>query len=74
MAEVVGLYTTCDVWLTLENTYIHHLKAHKIHLKDNLQLMKHDIRPIAAYAHAFKALCDQLPTVGWLVDDNDKVH
>ena len=58
MAEAVGLSTSRKVWTALENTFSHHSKASEIHLKDDLQLMKRDTRPVTAYARAFKALCD----------------
>lgn len=74
MAEVVGLTTTREVWLTLENTFNHLSKAQEIHLKDELQLMKRSTRPVAEYAHSFKALCDQIHAIGQLVDDTNKIH
>ena len=36
--------------------------------------MKRGTRPVTAYAHAFKALCDQLHVIGRPVDGTDKVH
>uniref|UniRef100_A0A2N9HRT6 Uncharacterized protein n=1 Tax=Fagus sylvatica TaxID=28930 RepID=A0A2N9HRT6_FAGSY len=72
MAEVVGLSIARDVWLTLENTFSHHLKARELRLKDDLQLMKRGSKPVADYARAFKALCDQLHAIGRFVDDTDK--
>ena len=43
-------------------------------LKDDLQLMKRGTRPVIAYAHAFKALCDQIHAIGRPVDGTNKVH
>jgi hypothetical protein len=40
MAEVMGLTTSREVWIALENTFSHHSKAREIRLKDDLQLMK----------------------------------
>ncbi|RVW78750.1 hypothetical protein CK203_059316 [Vitis vinifera] len=40
IAVIVGLSTAREVWLALENTFSHHLKAHELRLKDDLQLMK----------------------------------
>ncbi|KAL6330148.1 hypothetical protein AAG906_040068 [Vitis piasezkii] len=74
MVEVVGLSTSCEVWLALENTFNHRSKAREIRLKDDLQLMRHGTRSVTEYAWAFKALCDQLHTIGRPVDDTDKVH
>lgn len=74
MAKVVGLSTTQEAWFTLENTFSHLSKALEIRLKDDLQLMKRDTRFVTAYAHAFKALCDQLHALGQLVDNTGKVH
>jgi len=36
--------------------------------------MKRGTKPIAEYARAFKTICDQLNTIGRLVEDIDKVH
>ena len=74
MAEVVGLSTSREVWTALENTFSHRSKAREMHLKDDLQLMKHSTRPVIAYARAFKALCDQFHAIDRLVDGTDKVH
>ncbi|XP_058106958.1 uncharacterized protein LOC131250692 [Magnolia sinica] len=74
MAKVVGLSTSREVWLSLENTFSHQSKAREIHLKDDLQLMKCGTRSVTEYARAFKALCDQLYAIGRAVDDTDKVH
>ena len=74
MAEVVGLSTSREVWLTLENTFSHRSKAREIRLKDDLQLMRRGTRSITEYARAFEAFCDQLHAIGRLVDDTNKVH
>ena len=74
MAEVVGLSTSREVWTALENTFSHRSKAREMHLKYDLQLMKHSTRPVTAYARAFKALCDQFHAIDRLVDGTDKVH
>ena len=58
MVEVVGLSTSREVWVALENTFNHHSKAREICLKDDLQLMKRGTRSVSEYACAFKALCD----------------
>ena len=74
MAEAVGLSTSYEVWIALENTFSHCSKAREIRLKDDLQLMKRSTYPVTAYARAFKALCDQLHAIGRPVDGTDKVH
>ena len=74
MAEAVGLSTSYEVWIALENTFSHCSKAREIRLKDDLQLMKCSTYPVTAYARAFKALCDQLHTIGRPVDGTGKVH
>ena len=74
MAEVVGLSTSREVWLALENTFSHQSKAREIRLKDDLQLMRRGTRSVTEYARAFKTLCDQLHAIGRPVDDTDKVH
>lgn len=40
MAEVVGLSTSREVRVALENTFSHSSKAHEIRFKDDLQLIK----------------------------------
>ena len=72
IAVVVGLSTARDVWLALETTFNHHSKARE--LKDDLQLMKRGIKPVAEYARALKTICDQLHVIGRPVEDIDKVH
>ncbi|KAE8726678.1 hypothetical protein F3Y22_tig00006570pilonHSYRG00202 [Hibiscus syriacus] len=52
----------------------HCSKAHELHLKYDLQLMKRDTRFVTAYARAFKTLCDQLHAISHPVDGTDKVH
>ncbi|XP_068636151.1 uncharacterized protein [Aristolochia californica] len=74
MAEVVGLTTSREVWIALKNTFNHRSKAREIRLKDNLQLMKRDTRPVNAYARVFKVLCDQLHAIGCPINGTDKVH
>lgn len=74
IAEAVGLSTSREVWTALENTSSHRSKAREIRFKDDLQLMKHGTRPVTAFAHAFKALCDQLHAIGRPVDGTDIVH
>uniref|UniRef100_A0A2N9HB18 Integrase catalytic domain-containing protein n=1 Tax=Fagus sylvatica TaxID=28930 RepID=A0A2N9HB18_FAGSY len=51
MAEVVGLTTSREVWIALENTFSHRSKAREIRLKDDLQLMKRSTRSVSEYAH-----------------------
>jgi hypothetical protein len=74
MAEVVGLTTSREVWIALENTFSHRSKAREIRLKDDLQLMKRGTRSVSEYARAFKTICDQLHAIGQAVDGTDKVH
>jgi hypothetical protein len=74
MAKVMGLTTSCEVWIALENTFSHRSKAREIRLKDDLQLMKRGTRTISEYARAFKTICDQLHAIGRAVDGTDKVH
>ena len=61
---VVGLSTSRDVWLALETTFIHHLKACELRLKDDFQLMKRSTKPVAEYVHTCKTICDQLYAIG----------
>ncbi|XP_068648390.1 uncharacterized protein [Aristolochia californica] len=74
MAKAIGLTTSREVWIALENTFSHRSKAHEIHFKDDLQLMKCSTRPVSANARAFKGLCDQLHAIDHPVDGTDKVH
>ncbi|RVW73154.1 hypothetical protein CK203_057785 [Vitis vinifera] len=74
MAEVVGLTTARDVWLALENSFSHISKTRELRIKYDLQLIKHGPRSVTEYSRSFKALCDQLTTMGRSVDDTDKVH
>jgi hypothetical protein len=40
MTEVIGLSTSYVVWTVLDSIFSHRLKTHKIHLKNDLQLLK----------------------------------
>ena len=57
---VVGLSTTRDVWLALDTTFCHHLKARELRLKDDLQLMKRETKFVVESARTFKTIYDQL--------------
>uniref|UniRef100_A0A2N9GL36 Uncharacterized protein n=1 Tax=Fagus sylvatica TaxID=28930 RepID=A0A2N9GL36_FAGSY len=55
MAEVVGLTTSREVWIALENTFSHRSKAREIRLKDNLQLMKRGTRSVSDLGSEFSS-------------------
>lgn len=74
MVQVIGLSTARNVWLVLEDTFSHRLKARELCLNNDLQLMKRGTKPVVEHSRAFKALCDQLHKIGCPVDDTDKVH
>ncbi|XP_068644961.1 uncharacterized protein [Aristolochia californica] len=74
MAEAVGLSTTCEVWLALENAFSHWSKAREIRLKDDLQQLKCGNQSFVAYYHIFKGLYDQLHAIGRPADNTDKLH
>jgi len=44
------------------------------HLKDELQHFKRKSRSVIEYSHSFKALCDQLASMGSPTDETNKVH
>lgn len=46
MVELVGLSTSSEVWITLENTFSHRSKTREIHLMDDLQLIKRGTRSV----------------------------
>jgi hypothetical protein len=74
LAEIVVFSTAHGVWLALETTFNHKYKTREIHLKDELQSMKRATRSVTDIARVFKGFCDQLHTIGRLVDNPDKVH
>ena len=71
---IFGLSITCNVRLALESMFNHHSKARALRLKDDLQLMKCDTKPVIEYARTFKKICDQLHAIGKPVKEIDKVH
>ena len=71
---IFGFSTTRKARLGLENTFNHHSEVRELRLKDDLQLMKRDTKPVAVYARTFKIICDQLHAIDRPVKDIDKVH
>jgi hypothetical protein len=74
MCEVLGLTSSREAWLALEESFSDKSKTCEIQLKDDLQMMKKGSRTVGEYGRDFKNICDQLTTMGRLVDDTDKVH
>lgn len=53
LVEVIGLTTSRDVCFTLENSFSHKSKTREIHLKDDLQMMKHGTHSVSEYSGSF---------------------
>ncbi|GJR67876.1 retrovirus-related pol polyprotein from transposon TNT 1-94 [Tanacetum coccineum] len=63
-AEVLGLTTAHQIWLSLEAAYSN-ASVERIHLlRDSLRQLKKGTSSVSDYCHRFKALCNQLSAIG----------
>ncbi|GJV88661.1 retrovirus-related pol polyprotein from transposon TNT 1-94 [Tanacetum coccineum] len=73
-AEVLGLTTAHQIWLSLEAAYSN-ASVERIHLlRDSLQQLKKGTSSVSDYCRRFKALCNQLSAIGHPVVEIDKLH
>nr|GEV64013.1 putative zinc finger, CCHC-type [Tanacetum cinerariifolium] len=73
-AEVLGLTTAHQIWLSLEAAYSN-ASVERIHsLRDSLRQLKKGTSSVSDYCRRFKALCDQLSAIGHPVVEIDKLH
>ncbi|GJR81620.1 putative RNA-directed DNA polymerase, partial [Tanacetum coccineum] len=73
-AEVLGLTTAHQIWLSLEAPY-NNPSVERIHLlRDSLRQLKKGTSSVSDYCRRFKALCDQLSAIGHPVVEIDKLH
>jgi hypothetical protein len=69
MTKVLGLFISHAGWIALESTF-----SVINHLKDELQHFKRGSRSVIEYSPSFKALCDQLASMGSPTNETNKVH
>lgn len=74
MAEILGLTTTRDVWITLESAYSQDLIERMQNLHDGLHQLQKGTLYVSNYGLKYKSICDQLAAIGHLVDEADKYH
>jgi hypothetical protein len=74
MTEVIGLSTSYVVWTVLDSIFSHRLKTHKIHLKNDLQLLKWGTRSVTEYSRTFKVSCDQLAIIDHHVNNTNIIY
>ncbi|GJV27675.1 retrovirus-related pol polyprotein from transposon TNT 1-94 [Tanacetum coccineum] len=73
-AEVLGLTTAHQIWLSLEAAYSN-ASVERIHLlRDSLRQLKKGTSSVSDYCRRFKALCNQLSAIGYPVVEIDKLH
>ncbi|GJX81052.1 putative RNA-directed DNA polymerase [Tanacetum coccineum] len=73
-AEVLGLTTAHQIWLSLEAAYSN-ASVERIHLlRDSLRQLKKGTSSVSDYCRRFKALCNQLSAIGHPVVEIDKLH
>ena len=74
MSQVFGLKHAHEAWTTLEAFFSHRFKTRELQLKDELQLMQRGSKSVAEFSRLFNGLFCQLATIGWPINDLDKVH
>ncbi|KAJ0701721.1 putative RNA-directed DNA polymerase [Helianthus annuus] len=74
MSETIGHSTALSVWNALAAAYSH-CSIERIHnLKDSLRNLQKGTGSVAEYGRKFKALSDQLASIGHPISDEDKRH
>nr|GEZ05590.1 zinc finger, CCHC-type, Gag-polypeptide of LTR copia-type [Tanacetum cinerariifolium] len=73
-AEVLGLTTTHQIWLSLEDTYSNACVECVHSLRDSLRQLTKGTSSVSDYCRRFKAICDQLSAIGHSVVEIDKLH
>ncbi|KAL3648881.1 hypothetical protein CASFOL_005284 [Castilleja foliolosa] len=74
MAVIIGCRSSADVWSTLATTFNQQSKARELRLKDELQFIKKGSKSVSEYGNIFRGLCDQLLSLGCVIDNTDKSH
>lgn len=73
-AEVLGLTTARQIWLSLEAAYSN-ASVERIHsLRDSLRQLTKGTSSVTDYCRRFKSICDQLSAIGHPVVEIDKLH
>ncbi|GJZ09563.1 zinc finger, CCHC-type containing LTR copia-type gag-polypeptide [Tanacetum coccineum] len=73
-AEVLGLTTARQIWLSLEAAYSN-ASVERIHsLRDSLRQITKGTASVSYYFRRFKGICDQLSAIGHPVVEIDKLH
>ncbi|GJT37422.1 putative RNA-directed DNA polymerase [Tanacetum coccineum] len=73
-AEVIGLSYSAQIWDALKNAYSHSSVERMHSLRDQLRLLGKETSYVSDFGRKFKALCDQLSTIGQPVDESDMLH
>lgn len=74
IAEILGHPTAREEWTTLESTYNHDSVERKQNMKDSLRQLQKGSSIVSDYDKKVKSICDQLATIGQLVDESNKSH
>ncbi|KAM0036033.1 hypothetical protein Hdeb2414_s0014g00421511 [Helianthus debilis subsp. tardiflorus] len=69
MAEVIGLSSSRQVWLALENAYNHDSLERMHTLRDTLRQLQKGSSTVSEFGRKIKLLCDQLAAIGHPVNE-----
>ncbi|KAM0043669.1 hypothetical protein Hdeb2414_s0010g00343991 [Helianthus debilis subsp. tardiflorus] len=69
----VGMNSTREIWLALENAFCNSPVERVQNLHDNLCLIQRGEKSVSDYGRSFKAICDQLSAIGHPVDLMDQL-
>lgn len=70
---IVGCNTAKEIWLCLEENFLHATKERKVQLKQRMQDIKLGNQPLSEYLKAFKNIFDGLASIQKIVPDEDKI-
>nr|GEU66827.1 hypothetical protein [Tanacetum cinerariifolium] len=74
IAEIIGLTTARQIWLTFKYAYSNSSIERIQNLKDLYRQLTRGSQSVAEYGKKFKGYCDQLAAFGHPVDPSDQVH
>ena len=73
LGYVHGLSTSQDVWLSLADNFNKSSVAREFDLRRRLQLLNNRNKDFSVYCREFRAICDQLSSIGKPVEESMKI-
>ncbi|KAK9073175.1 hypothetical protein SSX86_007499 [Deinandra increscens subsp. villosa] len=74
VAQIVGCTTARDIWVTLAEAYSSTSVERVQNLRDQLRVMSKGADSVAVFSRKFKAISDQLTSIGQTVSAPEKLH